>query len=458
MELFNLLLAILGAIVAFLLVVSIHEFGHYCFARAFKVKVFTFSIGFGRAIFSKRLKSGLHLVIGWFPLGGYVRFWDNHEESFSDQEVGTNGGCFADKNVLARMAVIVAGPLFNFLLAIIVLTVFFLNGETVVRPVVGQVAPHSLAAKAGIRAGDELTKVGQWKTHSWQSVMVALSSYVSEKRSIPIVLANIKTKKQVVKSLNLSSWNYDGTHGEILNTVGIRPYFPHISAKVKQVVSGTPAQKAGLLPGDLIVEFANKPVSGWRSLVKLVEIHKNQNVTLRIKRHDYFLTRSLRVGQRIVDGKQVGFLGVYPKVPALPVWLLSTHHYSFINSLKMAFVKVGDLVQLQAIFLKKLVVGQLSVKTLGGPAMIFYSAGKATLSGFGSFLSFVGLLSVILGFVNLLPIPGLDGGHLFFCFIELCLGRPVTKSVQQFWLVCGIAFLVSLVLLATINDFSRFFG
>lgn len=456
MEFFQVLFAIFGAIFVFVLVVTIHEFGHYFVARWVGVKVFTFSIGFGKPLFSKTLKNGVRFVVGLFPLGGYVRMWSSKEEVICSETPGSIGTCFLDKSVWAKAAIIIAGPFFNFLLAIVVFTFFYLHGQRVLRPIIGSVAPHSIAAKAGVVPGDEFLAVGQWETQGWQDVLVAFSSYLSEKKLVPVVFKARATKKPVVKQFNLTKWQYRGIGSDLLTTLGVAPYLPPIPAVVASVVPDSSAFKGGVKPGDLIVDFNARSVTGWEELVKLVEQHPNQTVKITVKRAGAKVQLNIKLGEITFDHRRRGFLGVSPKAPDIPADLMRVQHYTFFPSLGMAFKKVWDLVYLQAVFLKKLLIGHLSVKTLGGPAMVFYSAGSATLSGLSSFLSFIGLLNVILAFINLLPIPGLDGGQLLFCFIEGVMGKPLSPVTQNFWTICGISCLLLLICIATLNDISRF--
>lgn len=449
----SILIAIGGAILAIFSVIILHELGHFLSARAFGIKVLRFSIGFGKPLYKYvSKKSGTEYVLAILPLGGYVKMLGEGEEKTADKDAHR---AFNQKPLLSRMAVVLAGPFMNFLIAIIAYWGVYYMGITHIQPVIGQVIPHSIAARAGVKTGDQLVKIDGVRTRSWQRAMMAIIMRMGDRGQMVLTVkpkANAPLEKRV---LNLSNWNVDRRSPEFFKSLGMLPYHPKVPAVVAEVVPHSPAAVGGLRLGDRILAMDGRPVRDWISMVQTIRAHPNQRVSLTIMRGQRRQVVHLRTGSVKERGKQVGFLGVKAKAPKWPPHMIRKSDFSVFSAWVPAVEQTWTLISFNFIVIAKMIVGKLSIHTLGGPITVFRAAGKASQAGLQVYLGFLGFISLTIGFINLLPIPGLDGGHLLFQVIEGIFRRPVPARYQMVGLSIGMVFLIFLMVQATINDLIR---
>ena len=448
----SLFITILAAILAIFIVILIHELGHYWVARLCGIRVLKFSIGFGKALWKTHTKSGTEFAISVIPLGGFVKMLGDGFESIDEKDKPFS---YAHQSVWARMAVVAAGPLINFLMAILLFWFVFLNGSVTVKPVVGEVIPHTPAARAGLVTGDQIVSMGDSPIDAWSTFTLKTIENVG-RQTVPLKVKNATGQVQT-KFLNLSSWAPDPTNPNLLESLGFYQYLPKIPAVIEEVTVDSPAAKAGLKKGDKLLSINGRPYSDWQSMVKVFQHLPNQTARITVQRGEQVLPLTAELGSHEVKGKVFGFLGILPVVPLMPKSLLITQHYSVVAALGLAVKKTYELTRLNIVVLSKLFAGELSVKVLGGPITIFQGAGYASHYGWLAYLSFVAFINVALGFVNLLPIPGLDGGHLVFLAIEAIKRKPLSLQVQSIGIRLGFTALIMLMLLATYNDLVRVF-
>ena len=441
----------LGAfIVALGILVAVHEWGHFYVARRCGVQVERFSVGFGKPIWRKRSKSGTEYVIAMIPLGGYVRMLDGR---IDDVPPELESKAFNNKPVLQRMAVIAAGPGINFIFAFFALWIMYLVGLETVKPVVKSVESESIAAVAGVQAGDEIVKVGNRITPDWEAVNLEIVSKIGADRASITVKNSAGVEKEL--TFTLKSWNFDPDIESPLSSLGLKPFRPDPTLNVAFVGEGSPAQTAGLMVGDEIRALNGEELSSWENLVNVIVDNPGQEISLEIERNGQQQTISATIARRDTPQGQTGYLGVSPSFEPWPEGYVFTHQYGIIEAIERALDKTWRLMTLSIEMIGKLLTGDVSVKNLSGPISIAQGAGTSAGYGFAYFLSFLALISVNLGIINLLPLPMLDGGHLMFYFVELVTGRPVSETVQEWGYRIGGVLLFMIMGIAIFNDIAR---
>lgn len=448
----SLIIAILGAIFAVFSVIVIHEFGHFIVAKWCGVKILKFSIGFGKALWKRTGKDGTEYVIGFLPLGGYVKMFGEWYDVVTREDAGK---AYNLKPVWARMAIVVAGPLINFILAAVVMWLFFVIGFVHTKPIIGTVPPGSIAAVAGLKSGDELYRIDNRRTDSWQAVTMAIVARVGEKDSMRVEALPKGSQQPVTYYLPLANWKIEKQNPDLLNGLGLVPYQPPIPAVVEKIMPNSPAINSDLHLGDRIKSINNHPVNDWQSLVNIIRPIPNQKISLKVERGGEEHIVPLVVGSRSEQSKLIGYLGISPKPISMPPELEQHIRYSVFGAILPAIAQVWRLIDFNFVVFKKLLTGKLSFQILGGPISIFQTAGQASQVGLSVYLGFVAYLSAALGFLNLLPIPGLDGGHLLFQVVEGLIGRPISQRVQLIALQLGFFIIILLMLMATLNDILR---
>lgn len=450
----NLLIAILGAVLAIFGIIILHEFGHFVVAKACGIKVLRFSIGFGKAIWKRKGKDGTEYALAILPLGGYVKMLGEGEETTSVEDAHR---AFNKKPLLSRMAVVVGGPVVNFIIAVVAYWGVFLMGIVHIKPVIGQVVPGSIAAQAGMKSGDELIRINGIRTRNWQRAIMAIVMHIGDKGRLTLTVKSTGNNKLQKKVLNLSTWNVDRHNPEFFRSLGILPYQPKVLPVIAEVVRGSPAAEKGLRSGERIVAVNGYKVKDWASVVRIVRRHPNQIISMLVMRNGQPHTIRLKAGV-VKHGKhEYGFLGIKSYPPRWPAHMAHRDYYSIFNAWLPAAEQVWRLTSFNFIVVVKIITGKISIHTLGGPITIFQAAGKATQAGLQVYLGFLGFISLTIGFINLLPIPTLDGGHLLFQIIEGIFRHPIPERYQMVGLSIGMVFLVFLMVQATINDLIRLF-
>ncbi|MFU8789894.1 MAG: RIP metalloprotease RseP [Methylobacter sp.] len=443
-------------IVAISVLVSIHEFGHFWVARKVGVKVLRFSVGFGKVLWSYQKDSeSTEYVVSAIPLGGYVKMVDEREGEVKDADLPF---AFNRQSVLARTAIVAAGPLFNLMLAVVLFWSVLVIGETGIKPIVGAVEQGTLAAAAGFVDGDEIISVNGKITPTWTEAMGTLVSLALDgESSINITVKNTDDQQQV-RTLHIAE-DDSQSPDELYRRLGFKPWSPKLQPIIGQVLPDSAALAAGLQAGDLIVSADDVVMGDWMQWVNIVKSHPDTPIKLVIERDGVRLPLTITPKSMVVGDTAEGKVGASVHIPeqlmqsvtvdyalsplaAIPVAFETTYFYS-VTTLKM---------------MGKMLIGKASVENLSGPISIAQYAGQSATMGLVPFIKYLALISISLGILNLLPIPVLDGGHLLFFAIEGIKGSPVSEKAQIFFQQIGIALLVSLMALAMFLDIGRLFN
>ncbi|WP_318408425.1 sigma E protease regulator RseP [Photobacterium leiognathi] len=439
-------------LVALGILIAVHEFGHFWVARRCGVYVERFSIGFGKSLWRRVGKDGTEYTLAMIPLGGYVKMLDERVEEVPAEK---RHMAFNNKKLWQRSAIVAAGPLANFLFAIFAYWVVYLIGVPALKPVIGEVAPQSIAAQAGITPGMELKSVSGIETSDWESANMAMVSHIGDK-TMQITATEPNSDVVVSRTLDLSHWSYDPESQQVLNTLGIMPYRPEITLNVAQLVDNSAAVDAGFKLNDKIVAIDKKPVTEWQQFVDAVRTHPDQQLSVEVLRDGQPVMLSLVPHSKVEpDGSKIGYVGLAPSIEPWPESYKINLQFGPLEAVVKATEKTKQLVTLTFDMVTKLFTGDVAIKNLSGPISIAKGAGMTADFGLVYFLGFLALISVNLGIVNLLPLPVLDGGHLMFFAIEAVTRRPVSERIQDIGYRVGSAILVALMAVALFNDFTR---
>ncbi len=442
-------------LLALALLIAVHEFGHFWVARKLGVKVLRFSIGFGKPILqTARGADRTEYVLAAIPLGGYVRMLDEREGEVAEHELHR---AFNRQPVGKRFAIVLAGPLFNFLLAIAVYWLVFVLGVAGVKPIVGEVAPASLAAEAGFVSGETITAVNGKEVESWQSAVMALLENTMNDGLIDV---RVRDADGVIRvhQLPLHAVQKDLQQGNLLDALGIQPARPAIAPVISHLEPGGAAARAGLQEGDLIIASDGHAVSDWDGWVEYVRARPEQIIRTEIDRGGERLVVELRPALRESKEGGIGYVGAAVAVPKdLGKEYVTLLRYSPVDALGKAVGKTWDMSLLTLRMLWGMVAGDVSMSNISGPISIAKYAGYSAQVGLVAFLTFLAIISISLGVLNLLPIPVLDGGHLFFYLIEILKGSPVSDAAQVAGQRVGVPLLLMLMAVAMYNDIVQLF-
>ncbi|MGL6645959.1 sigma E protease regulator RseP [Aeromonas caviae] len=438
-------------IVALGLLVAVHEFGHFWVARRCGVKVERFSIGFGKAIWRRLGKDGTEYVLALIPLGGYVKMLDGRVDELKP---GEEAQAFNHKIVWARMAIVAAGPMANFVFALFAFWLMFMIGVPSVKPVVGEVRPASIVAEAGILPGMEIVGVGGEETGDWESVTYALISHLGDD-SVQLKLKAANTSYAVDKTLQLAGWKFDPDKESPIGSLGIVPLGGKVLPVVEAVVPSSASENAGLQIGDRIKGVDGEAITEWAQFVERVQQSPAQPLQVTVERGGSEMTLTLTPDGKKVKGQLVGFVGLSPQLVPLPDEYRTLLQYGPLQALWHGVQKTWSLITLTFDMIGKLIGGIVSLDNLSGPISIAKGAGSSADYGLVYFLGFLALISVNLGIINLFPLPVLDGGHLVYFLIEAITGKPVSEKIQEVGFRIGAAILMLLMGIALFNDFAR---
>ncbi|HSH57276.1 MAG TPA: RIP metalloprotease RseP [Halomonas sp.] len=444
---------ILAVVVVLGLLVTFHEFGHFWVARRCGVKVLRFSVGFGTPIWSRQDRHGTEYAIAAIPLGGYVKMLDEREGDVPPDELDR---AFNRKSVWQRIAIVAAGPLANFLLALVAYWMLFVAGTTAVAPVIGEVAPGSPAERGGLRVDHEITAVQGETVRSWEEINLKLVAAIGEPEALSIATRPNATAEPREHRVPVDNWLVRQDPPQPLATLGVTPWRPPIPAVLDQVVEGEAAALAGLEAGDEILRVDGQPVDGWRDFVESVRAHPGEPLELEVSREGRRLTLTVTPGRRELDeGVSIGYVGAGVVPVEWPEAYRREIRYGPVAAVGEALSRTGEMILLTFDAVRKMLVGLISPSNLSGPITIAQISGESARAGLESFVSFLAYLSISLGVLNLLPIPVLDGGHLLYYALELVRGRPVSERTQAIGLRIGLALVGSLMLMAIYFDLMR---
>lgn len=446
--------SLVAFIIAIGVLITVHEFGHYWVARRCGVYVERFSIGFGKKTLWRKVdKNGTEFVLAIIPLGGYVKMLDERVGSVSPER---RHQAFNNKTVGQRAAIIGAGPIANFLLAIVVYWIVFMIGVPSVKPVIEDVKPGSIAAIANFEPKMELKSIDGIETPDWNSVRLALVGKIGDRELTAQVLPS-GYNEPITKTVDLTTWQFDPEKQDPILSVGIMPVSARIDPVIQKVTQGLAGERAGLQKGDRIVSVNGEVLGLWDPVTRIIRNNPGVPLKLEVQRSQQLISLTLTPdSQDGPRGEKIGFAGVELSVLPLADEYKMVQQYGPFSAFYQASDKTWQLMKLTVNMMGKLVVGDVKLNNLSGPISIAKGAGVSAESGLVYYLMFIALISVNLGIINLFPLPVLDGGHLLFLLIEKIKGSPVSERVQDFSFRIGAMALILLMGLALFNDFSRF--
>ncbi|HET7671319.1 MAG TPA: RIP metalloprotease RseP [Burkholderiales bacterium] len=431
----------------------VHEYGHYIVARLCNVKVLRFSVGFGRPLgVWRRGRDQTEWVVAAIPFGGYVKMLDEREGEVDPAEAHR---AFNRQSVWRRFAIVVAGPLFNFAFAVLVYAGLFMYGLPEARPILGAPPQGTVAADAGLRAGDTVRAINGEKIDTWQELRWRVLQSALQREAVRLETENERGHLQTV-TLDLRSFPANEVESDALERVGLRLYRPPLPAVLGQIVSGGAAERAGLAAGDRIVRADGNPIDGWEAFVNVVRSRPGMPLPLVVERAG--ATRAVEVVPESVNagGTRIGRIGAGPRQPeGYADKLLVRVHHGPLESVWRGVKKTVDIAVFSLKMLGRMLIGEVSWRHLSGPVTIADFAGQSAQMGWISYVTFLALISISLGVLNLLPIPLLDGGHLMYYLIEIVKGRPVSERFMELGQRVGLALLLVMMAFAFYNDLNR---
>ena len=454
----DILYSVIAFVVTLGVLVTVHEFGHFWVARRLGIKVLTFSVGFGRALWSHRSREDeTEYVIAAIPLGGYVKMLDESEGNVAMHE---RHRAFNRQPLSTRVAVVVAGPAFNFLFAILAYWCMYMIGVDGLRPIVAEAAPGSVAERAGFRSGDEIESVQGEEVATWQSAVQAMIAASLGERRIEVEVVDASHRRQE-RVIDLGSIVVDDlTRGRFFERTGLAPARPVLPAVIGRVEPGRPAQRDGLRPGDRVVRADGETVASWSDWVRIVRARPGETFVVEIERDGVgFALRLTPDVEQGAAGARFGRIGAGVREPeGLVDRFYVTERHDPWTAFAKGVAKTGEISVLTLRMMWKMLLLEVSLENLSGPIGIAEYAGASAQFGISRFLEFLGIVSVSLGILNLLPIPLLDGGHLLYYAVEFVRGRPVSEASRFAAQRLGIVLLVGLMGLALYNDLVRLLG
>ena len=418
---------IVGTLVALGVLVTFHEFGHFWVARRCGVKVLRFSVGFGMPLLRWHDRRGTEFVIAAIPLGGYVKMLDEREGEVPADQLDQS---FNRKTVRQRIAIVAAGPIANFLLAMVFFWVLAMLGSQQVRPVIGAVEADSIAAKAGLTAGQEIVSIDGEPTTGWGAVNLQLVRRLGESGTVNVVVRDQDSSAETPRALALDHWLKGADEPDPIKSLGIRPWRPALPPVLAELDPKGPAQAAGLKTGDRLLALDGQALGDWQQVVDLVRVRPDTKIVLKVERDGAQIDVPVTLSVRSEAKAAGGYLGAGVKGVEWPPSMVREVSYGPLAAIGEGAKRTWTMSVLTLESLKKMLFGELSVKNLSGPITIAKVAGASAQSGVADFLNFLAYLSISLGVLNLLPIPVLDGGHLLFYLVEWVRGRPLSDRVQ----------------------------
>ena len=456
------IVSVLALIVTLGILVTIHEFGHFWVARRCGVKVLRFSIGLGKAVKSWIGRDGVEYVIAPIPLGGYVKMLGQEDITVADtKEIPTSQQhlCFAYKPLWQRMAIVAAGPIANFLLAIFIYWLINISyGINGIAPVINGISENSSADRAGLQVGDEIIAVDSEETIIWQQVSLQMLNRLGETGELVVTVNPYDSSTSRDITIPIQAWLRSDVEPDPVTDLGIVRL--EIPARIAEVVTGGRAERDGLRAGDEIISVNGESILGWSHWVAVIRSNPELALDVIVKRGESEAGLEIRPELvRLSNGTAIGRIGASVQETALSEILDSEmqRHISFnaFTAIQPALQETWNNSVFVLDSIKKMVIGLISVRNINGPITIAQVAGETASYGLEVYLGFLALLSICLGVFNLLPIPVLDGGHLFYYTVEAIMGRPVPERVQTWGLQLGLSLIFGIMILAIYNDVNR---
>jgi len=449
------LTSLLAFIVAISVLVAVHEYGHFIVGRWSGMKVLRFSIGFGKPLWTwVGKKDDTEFCISAIPLGGYVKFLGERYGSGDPVDPADEGRAFNQRPIWMRIAVLLAGPFFNFLFAFFAYWVIFVNGVPTMKPAVGEVLDSSYAAEAGLQYGDRILSVGDKEASDWETALVSMLDEMISDGRVTLQLENEAGRTRTA-TIDVGD---DATRltepGVLFEGLGFEPWQP--PAIVAELTGGGAADKAGILEGDRFTSIDGQAVANFTDLQQIVSVRPGEDVTIELIRQDRIVTINLPIGSREVDGVTSGLLGVTGGGVPEEFWYV--RQYGPLDSISQSIERTWAGMGFTVRMLGRMVTGEVSIKNISGPINIAQFAGSSASAGFNSFMRFLALVSISLGVLNLLPVPVLDGGQIVYHSIEGLKGSPLSDKAQMIGQQLGVVALLLLMSFAFYNDIARIIG
>jgi regulator of sigma E protease len=447
---------VVAFVVALGILIIVHEYGHYIVARACGVKVLRFSVGFGRPLLLvRRGVDRTEWVLSAIPFGGYVKMLDEREGPVEDTDLGR---AFNRQGVWKRIAIVAAGPMFNFAFAIAVYSGLFMYGLPEARPVVAEPAAGTLAKTAGFHGGYTVRRIDDHAIATWQELRWRMLQGALQRQSLTVEVLNAKQEVELLR-VDLSGLSGDDVESDLLERLGFRLFRPSLPPVLGKIVSGSAAERAGLLPGDNVESADSEVIDSWEALVQFIRARPGRQVRLGVDRGGQKLIVAVVPESTPVSNERIGRIGVAPEVPASHADQVFVRvSYGLFESISRSAEKTWDISLFSLKMLGKMLVGEVSWKHLSGPVTIADFAGQSAQLGWLSYVTFLALISISLGVLNLLPVPLLDGGHLMYYCLEILKGSPVSERIMEFGQRVGLALLLVMMAFAFYNDLNRLFS
>ncbi len=448
----DLIYTILVTLLTLAVLVAVHEYGHFWVARRCGVKVLRFCIGFGKPLWSRTDSQGTEWAVAAIPLGGYVKMLDEREAPVDSAEQHL---AFNRKPVLQRIAVVAAGPLANFLLAIVAFWGLYLSGESGYAPVIGEVSANSVAEVAGLEPGQEIVAVDGQETPTWQALSFRLLDRIGDTGTISFAVKYPDSDVIYESEAVIERWLSEQEEPDLYGGLGISLYRPAVLPIAGEIVPAGPAERAGMESGDTVISADGIAMPLWSDWVNYVRARPGESISVEVERGLQRLVLNLTPDRVTENGESFGRVGMSVELPSMPPEMLRQFQRGPLESLGAGLQRTSDLVVFTLESIKKMIQGLISPKNLSGPITIAKVATASAESGLESYISFLALLSISLGVLNLLPIPVLDGGHLLYYTLELLAGRPVPEKIQALGYQVGMFLVLGIMMVALFNDFSR---
>lgn len=443
---------LLAFIFAILILVSLHEFGHYIVARLCGVKVVRFSVGFGKPFFSKK-RGDTEWCLAPIPLGGYVKMVDTREGEVAQADLPY---AFDKQHPAKRIAIVAAGPLTNLALAVLLYGLSFSFGVTEIRPYVGTVEPNTIAARAGFQSGDRIQSVNSTHVADWGSAQTEIALNLEAGKVA--VAVQTASGALAVRTIDAAGTEEAGKIAKNQGYIGLMPF--KITTVIGGVEKGSPADKAGLKTGDKLTAADGKPITSWQEWANLTRQSPGRKIALTYERDGQARTADIRPDTvERSDKTLIGRVGLLPQSDkAWDRQIRRNYRPSVVRAFGMGWEKTVSYSWTTVKFFGKLISGNASASHISGPLTIADIAGQSAELGLQSYLEFLALVSISLGVLNLLPVPVLDGGHLVFYTAEWIRGKPLGERIQNIGLRFGLALMMLMMAIAFFNDITRLLG
>ena len=452
------LISIASFIVAIGVLVAVHEFGHFWVARKLGIRVLRFSIGFGKPLYRRVLgMDPVEFVIAAIPLGGYVKLLDEREGNVAERDLPR---AFNRQPVWKRIATLLAGPGFNFIFAIALYWVLFTAGVPAFKPVVGEITPDSIAARAGLRYEDEILQIDGQPTPTLEAATLAIIEDLTDDGTIDMRVRGVDGTERDL-SLAVGDRTRELTEPEaLLPGLGFETWRPRVKPIIGAVNKGTAGERAGLKVGDEILAIDGVQIQHFQELVNRVKPNPGRTVRLEVRRAGAVLELPVTIGSDTQGGRKVGLIGIAPQDQRIPTDrseedVRTLQQYGAVAAASQAAAKTWDTSLFTLRIIGRIITGNVSLQAISGPISIAETTGIAARLGWRPFLNMLALISISLGVLNLLPIPILDGGQVVFQLAELVKGGPVSERAQLLGQQIGIAMLILMMTLAFYNDIAR---